>query len=85
MRVTIRVKPGASRDKVGGRYGDDSLIVATSAPAVDGRATAGALHALAKALQIPARDITLVTGHTSRTKIVEVPDTCACQVEQLLG
>ncbi len=85
MRVTIRVKPGASRDKVGGRYGDSALIVATSAPAVDGRANTGAIQAIAKAFQIPVRDIILVTGHTSRTKIVDIPDTCAATFEQLLG
>jgi uncharacterized protein len=71
------VKPGAGRTRVGGRYGDDVLVVAVQAPAVDGRATAAALKALAEALGVPAREVELVSGATSRTKLVEIPDDCA--------
>ncbi len=82
MRVTIRVRPGASRTKVGGRYGD-ALVVAVNAPAVDGRATAAALAALADAVGVRARDVRLVTGATSRTKVVELPDECRATVAAL--
>ena len=69
---------------MGGRYGDDALVVAVQAPAVDGRATQAALKALAKALKCPAREVVLVTGATSRTKLVEVPDGSAGRVAELL-
>jgi uncharacterized protein YggU (UPF0235/DUF167 family) len=39
---------------------------------VDGQATAAALAAVADAFGVRRRDVTLVTGATSRTKIVEV-------------
>ena len=81
--MQIRVKPGAGRTRVGGRYGDDVLVVAVQAPAVDGRATAAALKALADALDIPTRDVTLVSGATSRTKLVEIPDGCAGRFAEL--
>lgn len=55
---------------------DDALVVRVAAPAVDGRATEAALSALASALGVRRRDVALVTGATSRTKIVEVPDAC---------
>jgi hypothetical protein len=71
--VTIRVKPGASRTRVGGSYGD-ALVVAVQARAVDGKATEAALQALAAALKVRRRDIRLVTGVASRTKVVELPD-----------
>jgi len=70
--VTIRVKPGASRTRVGGSYGD-ALVVAVQARAVDGKATEAALAALAAALNVRRRDVQLVTGSTSRTKVVELP------------
>ncbi len=70
---------------MGGRYGDDTLVVAVQAPAVDGRATAAALKALADALSVPARDVLLVSGATSRTKVVDVPDSALAQVSELLG
>lgn len=77
------MKPGAGRTRVGGRYGDDSLVVAVAAPAVDGRATAAALKALARALGCPLREVTLVAGATSRTKLVDVPEELAGRVQEL--
>ncbi len=69
---------------MGGRYGAAALVVAVQAPAVDGRATAAALEALAKALGCPSRDVTLVSGATRRTKVVAVPDVLAPVVTALL-
>jgi len=76
MRVEIRVRPGASRARVGGAYGD-RLVVAVSARAVDGAATEAALAALADALGVRRRHVTLVTGATSRDKLVDVSDAAA--------
>ncbi|NUU18214.1 DUF167 domain-containing protein [Cellulomonas humilata] len=71
MRVAIRVRPGASRTKVGGTRAD-RLVVAVSARAVDGAATQAALDALAKAFGVRPRQVRLVSGATSRDKLVEV-------------
>jgi hypothetical protein len=73
VRVTVRVKPGASRTRVGGDH-DGALVVAVSARAVDGAATEAALAALADAVGLRRRHVILVTGATSRTKVVEVRD-----------
>ena len=75
MRVSIRVKPGSARTCVAGDH-RGALVVAVSAPPVDGRATEAALRALAEELGVRRKDVTLVTGVTSRTKVVEiaVPD-----------
>lgn len=73
MRVAIRVRPGASRTAVGGLHGD-RLVVAVTARAVDGAATEAALRALADALGVRPRHVSLVSGATSRDKVVEVED-----------
>jgi len=73
VRVAIRVRPGASRTRVGGRYGD-RLVVAVTARAVEGAATAAALAALSAALGVRPRFVELVSGATSRDKVVEVAD-----------
>jgi uncharacterized protein YggU (UPF0235/DUF167 family) len=85
MRVSIRVRPGAGRTRVGGRYGDDILVVAVQQPAVDGRATSAALAAVAKALRVRPRAVVLISGATSRTKLIEVPDGAAGAVAELLN
>ena len=71
MRVAIRVKPGSSRPKVGGRHGG-ALVVAVSPRAVDGKATEAALRAVADAFDVRRRDVTLVTGATSRDKVIDI-------------
>jgi uncharacterized protein (TIGR00251 family) len=71
MRVKLRVKPGASRSAIGGRHGD-ALVVAVTARAVEGKATEAALRAVADAFAVPRRDVVLVTGRTSRDKIVDI-------------
>ncbi|MFN8158007.1 MAG: DUF167 domain-containing protein [Candidatus Nanopelagicales bacterium] len=76
-RVAVRVRPGASRTKVGGAYGegdDARLVVAVTARAVDGAATEAVLRALAEALGVRRRQVALVTGATSRDKLVEIDD-----------
>lgn len=72
IRVPVRVKPGASRARVGGRFGDDQLIVAVSAPPVDGAANDAVVAAVAKAVGVRPRHVSIVTGHTSRSKIVAI-------------
>lgn len=84
MRLTVRVRPGASRTQAGGSY-DGALVVRVSARAVDGAATAATIEALANALGVPRRSVVLVSGATSRTKVIDVPDTCAAAVATLLA
>ncbi len=71
MRLTIRVRPGSSRTRVGGRR-EDALVVAVTAPAVDGRATRAALDAVAQAFGVRPRAVHLVSGDRGRTKIVDI-------------
>jgi len=89
LRIPIRVKPGSSRTRVGGRHGDRSLIVAVTAKAIDGAATEAALRAVAEALGMPRRAVVLITGSTSRDKVLGVssedPETLRELVRELLG
>jgi len=63
------------------------LVVRVAARAVDGAATEAALAALADVLGLRRRDVRLVTGATSRTKVVDLdvdgPD--AARVEARLA
>jgi uncharacterized protein len=84
VRITIRVRPGASHTGVGGEH-DGALVVRVSARAVDGQATAAALAAVASAFGVRSRAVTLVTGKTSRTKIVDVAGADPAVLDRLLA
>jgi len=71
VRITVRVRPGSTRTGVGGAH-DGALVVRVHERAVDGRATAAALTALAAAFGVRPQAVTLVSGAASRTKIVDV-------------
>lgn len=71
MKVTIWVRPGSPRPGVGGER-DGALVVQVSARAVDGQATEAALRAVAAAFGVRRGAVRLVSGATSRTKIVEI-------------
>ena len=83
MRITIWVQPGSARQSVGGSR-DGALVVRVSAPAVDGRATTAALAAVAAAFGVRPHAVRLVSGATSRTKIVQVDGADPAVLDRLL-
>jgi uncharacterized protein YggU (UPF0235/DUF167 family) len=89
VMLAVRVRPGASRTRVGGRYGDGPdapLLVAVSARAVDGAATEAVLRAVADALGVRPHQVSLLRGATSRDKMLEIrhpPADIAQRIEAL--
>ena len=84
MRVTVRVRPGSSRPGVGGEH-DGALVVRVSARAIDGAATAAALAAVAAAFGVPKGAVSLMSGATSRTKILDVAGGNPADLDRLLA
>jgi uncharacterized protein (TIGR00251 family) len=72
-RLAVRVTPRAARDAIGGFDDADVLAVRVTAAPTDGAANAAVTKLLAKALDLPSRDVLLVSGATSRQKLFEVP------------
>lgn len=54
------------------------------ARAVDGAATEAVLRAVAEALGVRPYEVTLVSGATARTKVLDVPDGLEERVAELL-
>lgn len=66
MRVTVNVKPGSHRP---GLFRDEStLVVAVRERAVDGKANAAVVEAVATWLRIPPSRVAIVGGTSARTK-----------------
>jgi uncharacterized protein YggU (UPF0235/DUF167 family) len=90
LRIAVRVKPGAARTRVGGRYdgpGGPALVVSVSARAVEGQANKAVVEAVAAAFGVRRSAVRLVRGATGRDKLIEVdgPAELRDRYIQLLG
>jgi len=84
VRITVRVQPGCARPGVGGERAG-ALVVRVTKPAVGGEATEAALAAVAAAFGVARRDVTLVAGARSRSKIIDVTGADPVVLERLLA
>ena len=69
--LNVKVVPGASQDRVAGRYGD-GVKVQVSAPPEGGRANRAVEIVLAEAMGVKAQQVRVVKGHTQPRKVVEI-------------
>jgi uncharacterized protein (TIGR00251 family) len=69
--LRLRVVPNAKRSEVVGLHGE-AIKIKIQAPAQEGKANAALLEFLAKKLDVPTRQVTLVAGEKSRDKIVAI-------------
>ena len=76
VRFAVRVQPRSSRTGIDGMHGD-ALRVRINAPPVDGAANAAVIEALAAALGVARRAVSIISGTTSRSKVVEVREMTA--------
>ncbi len=71
VRFAVRVQPRAAKTEIAGVYGD-ALKIRLSAPPVDGAANDALVKFLAELFAVARRDVRIVAGEASRSKIVEV-------------
>lgn len=82
VRFPVRVQPRASRTEVAGTQ-QGALKVRLQAPPVDGAANEALVEFLADSLGVPRRMVQIVSGASSRTKLVEVAGIDAGAVTRL--
>ena len=70
-RLTVKVHPRARRSAVTGRLGDAWKLDLTAPPAA-GKANQECVRFLAELLGVPRARVRILTGLTSRTKVVEI-------------
>ena len=71
MRFAVHVQPRAARTELAGVH-DGALKVRVNAPPVDGAANDAVIAMLATLLGVRRRVVRIISGVTSRTKIIEV-------------
>lgn len=82
-RVELRIKPGARVTKFGGWFGDMPRL-AVAAPAVDDKANAEVVRAVARLVGVRERDVRIVGGLRARTKRLEITGASLESVESAL-
>jgi uncharacterized protein (TIGR00251 family) len=83
-RISLRVAPGAARAKVVGRHGEAWKVRVTAAPE-NGKANDAVVRLLADALSVPQADIAIVSGHSSRDKLVTLAGIGPDEIERRLS
>ena len=82
--ITVRVVPRAAKDEI--RKGPNSTIkIRLQAPPVDGKANKALVRLLSKKLDIPQRNIIIISGATSRDKRLEIQGVTEHQIQNLTG
>ena len=81
--LSVRIQPRASKNEVL-RLENGSLKIRLTAPPVDGAANEALVKFLADRFSVAKSQVEIVSGHTSRDKIVRISGVSAQDVESLL-
>jgi hypothetical protein len=81
--LSVRVHPGARKNAVTGIHADAVKIALTATP-VDGKANEALIAFLAETLRLPRARIVIVSGITSREKMVRITGKSAAEVADAL-
>ncbi len=80
VRMEVQARPRARPSRVAG-VREGALVVQLAAPPVDGEANAELVETIARVLGVPKRDVSMVRGASSRSKVVEVRGLATHEVE----
>jgi len=82
-RLSVRLRPGASRDELTG-FRDGILLARVCAPPVDGRANRALCRLVAEAAGVAPSRVKVVRGSHSREKTLEIDGLDAAALEAAL-
>ncbi|MFN3135429.1 MAG: DUF167 domain-containing protein [Candidatus Kryptonium sp.] len=74
MRIFVKVKPNAKVERVE-KIDEIHFVVSVKAPPVEGRANDALIKLLADYFNIPKGNIKIVSGLSSRSKVIEIVKT----------
>ncbi|MFA7308500.1 MAG: DUF167 domain-containing protein [Patescibacteria group bacterium] len=76
MKLTIHLTPNAKKSEIAGTqtdlFGNEVLKIKVAAPPVEGKANEALIAFLADHFKVGKGRITILKGHTARTKVVEI-------------
>jgi uncharacterized protein len=72
--ITVRITPRTAKNEITEILNDGTVKIRLTAPPVEGRANQGLIEFLAEVLNIKPARIEIISGLTSRDKIVSIVD-----------
>jgi uncharacterized protein len=84
ITLSIRIQPRASKNEITWME-NGGLKIRLTAPPVDGAANEALIRFLADTLSVTRSQVHIVSGHTSRDKIVRISGLGKADVERLLN
>ena len=81
--LALRLQPAARKNAVTGLHAD-AVKIALTAPPVDGKANEALIDFLAETLHLPRARIAIVSGLTSRSKLLRITGRNAAEVAAAL-
>ena len=84
ISIKVRVQPRASRTEITGEHAG-TLKLRVAAPPVDGKANDECKRFLAKLLKVSATSVEIISGESSRDKVIQVSNISARRVLEALG
>lgn len=71
MKIFVKAKPKAKIEKVE-KIDNENFVVFVKEPPVKGRANQAIIKALAEYFKVPSANVKIVSGHTSKQKVIEI-------------
>jgi len=84
VTIKVRVQPRAPRTEIIGEH-DGAIKMRLTAPPVNGKANEECRRFLAKLLGVSATSVEIISGESSRDKIIRVQNISARRVLEALG
>lgn len=73
MKIFVKAKPSAREEKIE-QISENHFVVAVKEPPISGKANEAIRKAIAQHFKVPPSEVSIISGHTSRQKVVEIQD-----------
>jgi uncharacterized protein (TIGR00251 family) len=84
VTIKVRVQPRAAKTEVAGEHAG-AIKLRVAAPPVDGKANDECRRFLAKLFEVSATSVEIISGNTSRDKVIRIRSISARRVLEALG
>ncbi len=71
MKIVVKAKPGAKIEKIE-KVDGKNFTVSVKEPPIKGRANQAIVKALAEYFKIPSSKVKIISGYTSKQKVIEI-------------